>query len=172
MPNNRQLPLRFRLAKDSAKGELPWVRIDDFKKLKLKRPIVLINGVFDILHQGHWKVIGHARRHGKTLICALDSDMLVARNKPGRPIMSWIERATALGYTPLDYLVEINGDADFEKLVEIIKPDLRVKGAEYRDKPSRIPEVPCLYVHDSGMRTSEIIRRIKDGNSGPNRGNS
>ncbi len=154
----------YRLAKENHDGELPWVRINDFQKLlpRLKRPIVLLNGCFDLLHSGHMKTIFHSRRHAKTLVCALDSDQMVASSKPGRPILSWIERATSLGYMPIDYLTEINSNEEFLKLVELLKPDLRVKGAEYRDKPSRIPEVPCLFIHDSGMRTSEIIRRVKD----------
>lgn len=162
----------YRLAKENYSNELPWVRIEDFEKMKLKRPLVLLNGCFDLLHAGHMKVIFHARRHGKTVVLALDSDQRLAALKPGRPILNWIERATSLGYMPLDYIVEINSDKEFLQLVNILKPDLRVKGAEYRDKPSRIPEVPCLFVHDSGIRTSEIIRRIKDGADRPNRGNS
>jgi cytidyltransferase-like protein len=162
----------YRLAKENYQGELPWLRIEAFAKLKLKRPVVLLNGSFDLLHSGHMKNIFHARKHAKTLVCALDSDAKVARCKPGRPILSWIERATSLGYMPLDYLVEINGDEEFCRLVELIQPDLRVLGAEYRSATSRIPDVPALYVHQSGMRTSEIIRRINNANNRPDRGNS
>jgi len=160
----------YRLAKENYDGELPWVRIADFEKLKLKRPIVLLNGSFDLLHSGHMKVIFNARRHGKTLVVALDSDQKVAARKPGKPICSWIERATSLGFMPVDYLVEINNDEEFVKLVNTVKPDLRVLGAEYRDKPSRIPEVPALFIHDAGVHTSEIVRRIENARS--NRGNS
>jgi cytidyltransferase-like protein len=154
----------YRLAKENHDGELPWVRVEDFAKLHLKRPVVLVNGCFDLLHAGHWKTIFHARKHGKTVVIAMDSDRLVGEKKPGRPIMTWVERATALGYTPADYLVEIDNDKEFLRLVELLKPDLRVKGAEYREEASRIPEVPCLFIHESGMRTSEVIRRIKNAN--------
>jgi hypothetical protein len=64
---------------------------------------------------------------------------------------------------PIDYLVEINGDEEFCRLVKLIQPDLRVLGSEYREKKSRIPDVPALFIHDSGIRTSEIVRRIRDG---------
>ena len=148
------------------------MRIEDFAKLKLKKPVVLLNGCFDLLHSGHMKTIFHARKHAKTLVCALDSDAKVAASKPGRPILSWIERATSLGYMPIDYLVEINGNEEFCRLVELVQPDLRVLGAEYREAPSRIPDIPALFVHDSGIRTSEIIRRIKDANNRPDRSNS
>ena len=162
----------YRLAKENYNQELPWVRVESFAKLKLKHPVVLLNGSFDLLHSGHMKNIFHARKHAKTLVCALDSDAKVALSKPGRPILSWIERATSLGYMPIDWLVEINGDEEFLRLVELIQPDLRVLGAEYREGKSRIPDVPALFVHNSGMRTSEIMRRIKDGNNRLDRGNS
>lgn len=154
---------RFKFAKEDCSGELPWVRVEDFAKLRLKHPVVLINGSFDLLHHSHMKLIYHARKHGKTLICAMDGDEMVASKKPGRPIMTWVERATALGYMPIDYLVEIENDAAFKRLVELLKPDLRVQGAEYREKKvSRIPEVPSLLIHDSGIRTTKIIERIKN----------
>ena len=152
----------YKFVKETHQGELPWVRIADLAKMKLKHPVVLLNGCFDLLHSGHMKVIFHARRHAKTLICAMDSDALTNLNKPGRPINSWVERATALGYMPIDYLVEINTSKEFVELVEAIKPDLRVKGAEYREHLSRIQDVPTLFVRDGGIRTSEIVRRIKN----------
>src|SRR5229473_2325021 len=123
----------YKFVKETHQGELPWVRIADLAKMKLKHPVVLLNGCFDLLHSGHMKVIFHSRRHAKTLICALDSDAMVAAKKPGRPILSWIERATSLGYMPIDYLVEINGAEELSELVEIVSPDLRVKGSEYRE---------------------------------------
>lgn len=140
----------------------PWVKVEDFAKLKLKRPVVLVNGTFDVAHSGHFKIFHHAHKHGKTVVAAMDSDSLVAQKKPGRPIQTWVERAVAFRFMPIDYLVEICSDLDFIRLVELLKPDLRVRGAEYRDKPSRIPEVPTLFVHDYGQRTSKLIERIRN----------
>jgi cytidyltransferase-like protein len=150
----------YKFVKESREEGLEWVRIEALKYLDLKRPVVLLNGCFDLLHSGHMKVIFHARKHGKTLICALDSDDMVAAKKPGHPVLSWIERAVSLGFMPIDYLVEVNSDEEFKQLVKVVKPDLRVRGAEYKDKPSRTPGIPSLLVHDSGLRTSAIIERI------------
>jgi cytidyltransferase-like protein len=140
----------------------PWVKVEDFAKLKLKRPVVLVNGTFDIFHTGHAKILHHAAKHSKTIVVAMDSDAMVAGRKPGRPIQSWVERAVAFRFSPCDFLVEIKNDEEFMQLVELLKPDLRVRGAEYRDKPSRIPEVPTLFVHDYGCRTSKLIERIRN----------
>ena len=149
-----------RFAKELGDIDPPWVRVDDFAKLKIKHPVVIINGTFDILHSGHIKLVAHARKHGKTVVVAIDSDALVGTKKPGRPYLSWIERAVAFRFLPVDYIVEIESDGDFKRLVELSKPDLRVRGAEYADKPSRIPDIPSLYIHDSGIHSSELVSRI------------
>lgn len=140
----------------------PWVKVEDFAKLKLKRPVVLVNGTFDLFHTGHAKILHHAAKHGKTVVVAMDSDEMVQGKKPGRPIQTWVERAVAFRYSPVDFLVEIHGDEEFNRVVELLKPDLRIRGAEYRDKLSRIPDVPTLFVHDYGQRTSKLIERIRN----------
>ena len=151
----------------SERDELPWLRPEDFKELDLPRPIVLINGAFDILHSGHWKIITRARRKAATLVCALDSDSRVSRKDPRRPIQTYIERATMLGYTPVDYLVEIDSDRDMYTLVCTLKPDLRCQGPEYRRADSKYPWIPKAFVSGLGrtgarigQSTSKLIDRI------------
>ena len=151
----------------SERDELPWLRPEDFKDLDLEHPIVLINGAFDLLHSGHWKIIQRARRNAATLVCALDSDARVALKNPRRPIQTYIERATMLGYTPVDYLVEIDSDRDMYSLIRSLKPDLRVQGPEYRRAESKYPWVAKAFVSGLGktgvrigMSTTKIIDRI------------
>lgn len=151
------------------RDELPWLRPEDFRGMNLPHPVVLINGAFDLLHSGHWKIITRARRKAGTLVVALDSDSRVARKDPRRPIQTFIERATMLGYTPVDYLVEIDSDRDMYSLVCSLKPDLRVQGPEYRGVDSKYPWVPKAYVSGLGrtgkrigMATSKIIERITE----------
>lgn len=153
----------------SERDELPWLRPEDFRDLDLPRPVVLINGAFDLLHSGHWKLISRARQKAGTLICALDSDERVSRKDPRRPIQTYIERATMLGYTPVDYLCEIETDRDIYSLIRATRPDLRVQGPEYRNAPSKYPWVPKAYVSGLGrtgdrigMATSKIISRIME----------
>jgi bifunctional ADP-heptose synthase (sugar kinase/adenylyltransferase) len=140
--------------------EMPWLRIPGLAKLELPRPVVLINGGFDLLTVSHLRLISAARDHATSLVCALDSDAKLKRTKgPSRPIMTFVERATALGYTPIDYLVEVDTDSEFRRLIAALKPDLRVQGIEYRDKPTRFPSIPKMFVR-SGLHTSEVIDRI------------
>jgi bifunctional ADP-heptose synthase (sugar kinase/adenylyltransferase) len=141
--------------------ELPWLRIGGIDRFAWPRPLVLVNGGFDLLHSSHAKLIFVARDHAATLVCALDSDERVRAAKGNaRPIQTFIERATMLGFMPIDALVEVASDADMRKLVGLLKPDLRVLGAEYRDKPTKFPNIPRLFVK-SATHTSDIIERIK-----------
>jgi cytidyltransferase-like protein len=148
-------------------SELEWVRADAFVDREVSKPVVLVNGVFDILHAGHMKVLSFAReragRYG-TVVCAMDSDRLVRETKGAdRPILNWIERATALGYMPIDFLVEIDSTAEMVRLVRGLRPDLRVQGGDYVDGVTRFPWLRKMFVQTGGMRTSEIVRRCREG---------
>lgn len=146
--------------------QLPWVRPEEVKGLHLPHPIILINGAFDVLHFGHMKIIALARKQageGGVVVCAMDGDERVRERKgEGRPILTWIERATTLAYMPIDYLVEITTDRDMKRLVGALQPDLRIQGYDYAGKVSAFPHIPKAFVKDDGMRTSEIIRRCQN----------
>lgn len=142
----------------------PWVRVEDFARIHLLRPVVLVNGAFDVLHSGHMKVIFAARRRGPTLVAAMDSDERVREAKgAGRPIQSWIERATTLGYMPVDYIIEVGSEKEMDKLMTALKPEIRVQGGDYQGQKSRYPKVKKYFVMDGGMRTSKIVERILQG---------
>lgn len=144
--------------------EKSWVRPEEFKNMVLRLPVVLINGAFDLLHCGHLRVIALARHKAGsgTVIVALDSDDRVAGNKgPGRPILSWIERAAMFNYLPVDIIVEIEDDEDMKTLIEGVQPDLRVQGGDYARHSSKFPGVKKIFVSNRGAHTSEIIRRIR-----------
>lgn len=150
------------IARERLSEELSWSRIEDLKDLK--RPVVLVNGSFDVLHSGHMKLIFAARKRAGTLVVAMDSDRRVRELKGStRPIQLWSERATSLQYMPVDHLVEIDSNEEFLRLVEAIQPDLRVMGADYIGHRSRVPGIKTMYVRGTGMRTSYIVDRIKRG---------
>ena len=143
--------------------ELPWVRPPGLSKLTLPRPVVLVNGCFDLFHPAHAKLIFAAREKATpgTLVCALDSDDRVREMKgPQRPIMTFIERATMLGYMPVDYLVEVDGDEDMVALIEAIKPDLRVQGSDHKGRKTRFPSIPKMFVSRTKFSSTDIINRI------------
>lgn len=138
-----------------------WVRPSDFRTLELPRPVVLINGAFDILTAAHMRTIFVARKKAATLVLALDSDEKIRKEKgSARPILNFIERLTTLNYMPLDYTVEINNNTDFRELMRALRPDLRVQGMDYADHTTRFPETPRVLLREGSIHTSEIVRRV------------
>lgn len=148
--------------RERTQDDIEWLRPKDFASLTLRSPVVLVNGAFDILHAPHMRMIFAARHKAGTLICALDADEKIKREKgPERPIMSFAERLACLGYMPIDYVCEIKDKKDMNLLMANVVPDLRVQGADYRDKISRY-NTPKMLVREGAMHTTELVDRIKE----------
>jgi D-beta-D-heptose 7-phosphate kinase/D-beta-D-heptose 1-phosphate adenosyltransferase len=98
--------------------------------------IVFTNGCFDIIHAGHVGYLEQARELGDRLIVAINDDASVVRLKgPGRPINPVDRRMAVLaGLESVDWVVSFAGDTP-ESLLEVLQPDILVKGGDY-DKES------------------------------------
>ena len=94
--------------------------------------IVFTNGCFDILHAGHVGYLEQARKLGDRLVVAINSDASVTRLKgEGRPINPVDRRMTVLaGLEAVDWVVSFEDDTP-ERLLELIRPDILVKGGDY-----------------------------------------
>jgi cytidyltransferase-like protein len=152
---------KYNFGRDIPSEEVPWVRVAELGRIDLPRPIVIVNGAFDLLHSGHMKIIFQARRRAATLIVAIDSDARVSRKGAGRPVQSVVERIGTLNFLPVDYVVEIHSDGEMRRLMEVVRPDLRVQGMQYKGQPTKFPDVPKLFVRQGGMSTTKIIERCK-----------
>ncbi|MBU0502908.1 MAG: D-glycero-beta-D-manno-heptose 1-phosphate adenylyltransferase [Candidatus Omnitrophota bacterium] len=111
--------------------------LDLLKKniISLKRQgkkIVFTNGCFDILHYGHVKYLEDASHKGDCLVVAINSDVSVRRIKGNhRPIVKEMDRARVLaGLKSVDYVVIFKQETPLE-VIEYIKPDILVKGADW-----------------------------------------
>lgn len=97
---------------------------------------VICNGVFDILHLGHIKLLSAAKSLG-TVCVAIDSDARVKELKgQGRPINNCFKRVRmleALKY--VDYAVVFHSDNELIDIIKEWKPDFMVKGTDYLNKP-------------------------------------
>jgi rfaE bifunctional protein nucleotidyltransferase chain/domain len=140
--------------------------ISDLKKKRQK--IVFTNGCFDLLHVGHVRYLQEARNLGDCLIVGLNSDQSMRQIKdPARPLISEEQRAEVLAaLTCVDYIILFD-EADPFLLIEEVKPDVLVKGADwsldkiigadlvnsYGGEVRRVELVPSI-------STSEIINRI------------
>jgi len=132
--------------------------------------IVMTNGCFDILHAGHVSYLEAARRLGDRLIVAVNDDDSVRRLKgENRPINGVEQRMAVLaGLTSTDWVVPFSEDTP-ERVICRIKPDVLVKGGDYRAEDvagyecvtNNGGEVKILHFVD-GCSTSNVIKRIRD----------
>jgi len=141
-------------------------KIELFKKEGKK--VVFTNGVFDILHIGHLTYLEEAKSLGDVLVVAVNSDASVKVNKGDkRPINSEGNRAKMLlGTKFVDYTVIFNEKTP-EKVLDLLKPDIHVKGGDY--KKEDLPETKIVEKNGGEVKilsfvdnisTTEIINRI------------
>lgn len=97
--------------------------------------IAFTNGTFDILHLGHVTYLQKARAFADVLIVGVNTDRSVRTYKdPGRPVNSEQDRIKVLtALACVDYAMLFNDPTPL-KLIERIKPDVLVKGADWTIK--------------------------------------
>lgn len=102
------------------------------------KPIkVFVNGTFDVLHYGHFKLLESASELGDMLYVAIDTDERVREKKgDGRPFHNIIERKEMLeSIKYVDSVFTFGSDEDLITLIRAINPDVYVIGSDYKDKP-------------------------------------
>ncbi|HEY7309426.1 MAG TPA: D-glycero-beta-D-manno-heptose 1-phosphate adenylyltransferase [Gemmataceae bacterium] len=115
----------------------------------LGQRVAFTNGCFDVLHAGHVQYLQEARAQADLLVVGLNSDSGVRALKgPARPLNSVESRALVLAaLEAVDYLVVFD-EATPLSLIQAIRPDVLVKGADYR----RETVVGADYVEANGGR--------------------
>lgn len=98
---------------------------------------VFVNGTFDVLHPGHVKLLDYAKSRGNHLMVAIDTDRRVRELKgPTRPCFDQNERRFILeSLRCVDQVLLFDSDQELEDIIQIYKPDLMVKGSDYRGRP-------------------------------------
>ena len=95
--------------------------------------VVLAHGVFDILHFGHLQYLEFAKRQGGYLIVSVTSDKHVNKG-PDRPVFPLEKRMAMVKALRVVNQVVASHDALPNVIIRRIRPDVYVKGAEYRGK--------------------------------------
>jgi D-beta-D-heptose 7-phosphate kinase/D-beta-D-heptose 1-phosphate adenosyltransferase len=135
--------------------------------------VVFTNGCFDLLHMGHVRYLQEARELGSCLVVAINSDDSVQRLKgAGRPVIGQDERAQMLGALEcVDYVTIFDEDTPIP-LLELLKPEILVKGGTTADVVGR--EVAEAYGAKvlklalvEGLSTTKIINKIVAQNETP-----
>lgn len=140
----------------------------ELKSILLKKnnkKIIFTNGCFDILHVGHVLYLQKAKQLGDILIVGLNSDGSISRLKgKNRPINNESDRAVILSALEfIDFVVIFNEDTPYD-LIKELKPNVLVKGADYKNKKvvgSDLVDEVVLIDFIEGKSTTSIIDRIK-----------
>jgi len=132
--------------------------------------IVFTNGCFDLMHLGHVKYFRFAKAQGDLLVVGVNTDGSIRRLKGDkRPVTPEADRVGVLEeMQSIDYLVRFDEDTPM-RLIEQIRPDVLVKGADYRKEQvvgwelvesygGRIALAPLV----DGRSTSAVIEKILD----------
>lgn len=105
------------------------------KARALGKKIAFTNGCFDILHYGHVSYLEAAKKPNRVLVVGLNSDASVKKIKgPERPINHQEERAFVLAALAcVDFVVIFEEETPYE-LIKAIRPDILIKGADWKGK--------------------------------------
>lgn len=145
------------------KMELDWLRIDG-------RKVVFTNGCYDLLHAGHTYLLKEAKRQGDILVVGLNTDDSVRRlNKgPERPINTLHDRAQVIASLGVvDFVVSFDQGTP-ETLIEYLRPDVHVKGGDY--KAESLPEYNIIKAYGGAVHivdlvpeksTTSLVQRLK-----------
>jgi D-beta-D-heptose 7-phosphate kinase/D-beta-D-heptose 1-phosphate adenosyltransferase len=105
--------------------------------------VVATGGCFDILHAGHVSLLDQARRLGDCLVVCVNSDESVRRCKgPERPVTTVADRVRVLeALADVDAVMVFSDDTPVT-LLDRLRPDIWVKGADYAE--TRLPETETV----------------------------
>lgn len=135
-------------------------KLSDLKKRDYK--LVFSNGCFDILHAGHIRTLEEAKKKGDKLVVAINSDASVKRLKgESRPRNNLFDRMEVLkSLSCVDFVAFFDEDTPLNAIKEC-RPDVLVKGSDYRDKvvvgEEVVPEVHLVELVP-GISTTEILK--------------
>ncbi|MBI3297065.1 MAG: D-glycero-beta-D-manno-heptose 1-phosphate adenylyltransferase [Elusimicrobia bacterium] len=149
---------------DTAAKVLPLVAARQWRRRN--RRVVFTNGVFDILHAGHVSLLERCRALGDALIVGVNSDASVRRlgKGPERPINPLKDRMRVIaGLACVDAVTSFGEDTP-EKLLSLLRPDILVKGADYRKDQvagrQHAGKVVLLSLV-KGRSTTAVVRKLR-----------
>jgi rfaE bifunctional protein nucleotidyltransferase chain/domain len=126
------------------------------------KKIVLVGGVFDLLHRGHVEFLEKSKKEGDCLMIFLESDKKTQETKGRkRPINNQEDRAFVLSkLNMVDFVLKLpylEKDEEYEKLVKRLQPAIIAV-----TKGDSLIELKRKYARAVGGKLVEVISRIKN----------
>ncbi|MGD9366979.1 MAG: bifunctional D-glycero-beta-D-manno-heptose-7-phosphate kinase/D-glycero-beta-D-manno-heptose 1-phosphate adenylyltransferase HldE [Desulfobacteraceae bacterium] len=152
--NDKQQHFPFSAAKMTAK-DAAVAKVQEWHNSGQR--VVFTNGCFDLLHPGHISLLYQARAFGDRLVVGLNTDDSVRRLKgPERPILREQDRAAMLSALAcVDLVVHFDEDTPLN-LLEALKPDILVKGSDY--KPEEVVGKSVVESYGGSVQLVELVK--------------
>jgi rfaE bifunctional protein nucleotidyltransferase chain/domain len=138
------------------------------------KKIIATNGCFDLLHLGHVRYLKAARALGDVLAVGVNGDQSVRKLKgPGRPLNSEKDRAEVLAALESVNLVVIFPELRATRFIQLVAPDIYVKGGDYNSETLNAEERNALHKigskidiipFEKGYSTSSLIEKLRQNN--------
>ena len=132
------------------------------------KKIVTTNGCFDIIHAGHVQYLTEAARLGDVLVVGINSDDVVHKLKgPDRPVQNEKDRLLVAGALRMVDCAFIFRENDPRAFLEILRPDVHVKGGDYdrniieKEGVERYGGSIAIVSFLPGHSTSSLVSRIR-----------
>jgi D-beta-D-heptose 7-phosphate kinase / D-beta-D-heptose 1-phosphate adenosyltransferase len=164
------------LLRGGERGEAGWDKVRTREALvrevearrALGQRVAFTNGCFDVLHAGHVQYLQEARAQADCLVVGLNGDAGVRALKgPGRPVNPAESRALVLAGLEAVGCVTVFDEPTPLELIRVLRPDVLVKGADYRREEVVGADFVESYggrVHLAGLReghsTTGLLRRL------------
>lgn len=126
--------------------------------------VVLVHGIFDLLHAGHLAHLERAKEMGDYLVVSVVPDRYIIKRKPIYGERARVRLLKALRCVDKVMLCAAPGP---EKLIRKLEPDMYVRGPDYigREMPEsallRNLGIPVRFTKEFEDRTSKVIARIR-----------
>jgi len=121
-------------------------------------------GAFDLLHAGHALMLKECKDYCDYLIVGLQRDPNVDRPEKNKPVQSYEERKIMLSSIKyVDEIVFYDTEDDLVSLLQSIDIDIRIIGADWKDKKYTgwKLDIPVVFnSRDHGYSTSDLRKRV------------
>jgi len=121
--------------------------------------VVATNGCFDLLHYGHVDYLARAKAFGDLLVVGLNSDRSVHQLKgPTRPLVAQRHRAAVLAALMCVDAIVIFNEKRATRFLAAVRPDIYVKGGDYRPDTLDAEERAVLAAAGTKVRILPFVR--------------